>query len=146
MWKCWTFSGKSHAKSQKHNHVLAPIVGKDLGQQFLLGIVLGVLEGLINRGFFWNSILTPSSVQCNVHPSWKFVVHVSINFNFMLIQFYIFMGSLLDTFCRTLKMKYSTSWEKEPLESWYIRIMWNTRFGVQIIKYTKQIKIFIFKI
>ena len=30
--------GKSHEKSQELNHVLAPIEGKDLGQQFLLGI------------------------------------------------------------------------------------------------------------
>ena len=58
------FFGKAHEKSQEHNHVLAPIVGKDLGQKFLLGIALGVLEGLINRGFFWFFIFTPSSVQC----------------------------------------------------------------------------------
>ena len=44
---------KSHMqKSQELNHVLAHIEGKDLGQKFLLGIVLGVIEGLINRGFF----------------------------------------------------------------------------------------------
>ena len=37
----------------------------------------GVLESLINRGFFWFSILTSSSVQCNVHPifSQKCVSH-----------------------------------------------------------------------
>ena len=60
------FFGKPHEKSQEHNHVLAPIVGKELQQKFLLGIALGVLEGLINRGFFWFSILTPSSVQCSL--------------------------------------------------------------------------------
>ena len=43
---------KSHEKTQEHNHVLAPIVGKDLGQKFILGILLGVLEGLISRGLF----------------------------------------------------------------------------------------------
>ena len=48
------------------NHVLAPIVGKDFEQKFFLGFVLGVLEGLINRGSFRFSIFTPSSVQCNV--------------------------------------------------------------------------------
>ena len=57
---------KSHEKSQEYNHVLAPIVGKDWGQKFLLVFVLGVPEGLINRGSFWFSIFTPSSVQCNV--------------------------------------------------------------------------------
>ena len=57
---------KSHEKSQKLNHVLVPIEGKDWGQKFLLGIFLGVLEGLINRSFFWFSILTPSSAQCSV--------------------------------------------------------------------------------
>ena len=63
----WKF-GKPHEKSQEHNHVLAPIVGKELQQKFLLGIALGVLEGLINWAFFWFSILTPSSVQCFEHP------------------------------------------------------------------------------
>ena len=56
---------ESHEKSQEYNHALAPIVGKDLGQKFFLGFVLGVLEGLINRGSFWFSIFTLSSVQCN---------------------------------------------------------------------------------
>ena len=60
LWKLCKIFEKSHEKSQELNHVLAPIEGKDLGQKFLLGIVLGVLEGLINRGFFWFSILTPS--------------------------------------------------------------------------------------
>ena len=57
---------KSHEKSQEYNHVLAPIVGKDWGQKFLLVFVVGVQEGLINRGSFWFSIFTPSSVQCIV--------------------------------------------------------------------------------
>ena len=48
--KLCKFFGKSHEKSQEYNHVLAPIVGKDLGQKFFLIFVLGVLEGLINRG------------------------------------------------------------------------------------------------
>ena len=69
LWNLRQKFGKSHEKSQELYHVLAPIEGKDLGQQFLLGIVLGVLEGLIKRGFFWFSILTPSSVQCMVPPS-----------------------------------------------------------------------------
>ena len=56
---------KSHEKSQEYNHVLTPIVGKDWGQKFLLVFVLGVPEGLINRGSFWFSIFTPSSVQCS---------------------------------------------------------------------------------
>ena len=58
---------KSHEKSQEYNHVLAPIVGKDWGQKFLLVFVLGVPEGLINRGSFWFSIFTPSMVQCTGH-------------------------------------------------------------------------------
>ena len=48
---CKSF-GKAHEISQDYNHILAPIVGKDLGQKFFLGFVLGVLEGLINRGSF----------------------------------------------------------------------------------------------
>ena len=40
--------------------MLAPIVGKDFEQKFFLGFVLGVLEGLINRGSFRFSIFTPS--------------------------------------------------------------------------------------
>ena len=67
LWNLCKNFGKSHGKSQELNHVLVPIEGKDLKQQFLLGIVLGVLEGLIKRGLFWFSILTPSSVQCIVH-------------------------------------------------------------------------------
>ena len=43
--------GKAHEISQEYNHILAPIVGKDLGQKFFLGFVLGVLEGLINFDF-----------------------------------------------------------------------------------------------
>ena len=43
---------KSHEKTQEHYHVLAPIVGKDLGQKFILGILLGSLQGLIRRGLF----------------------------------------------------------------------------------------------
>ena len=43
---------KSHEKTQEHNNVLAPIVGKELGQKFILGILLGVLEALISRGLF----------------------------------------------------------------------------------------------
>ena len=34
------------------NHVLVPIVGKDLELKLFLGFNLGVIEGLINRGFF----------------------------------------------------------------------------------------------
>ena len=55
---CVTFSVclqnlcKKFEKSQEYNHVLAPILGKDLGQKFFLGFVLGVLEGLINKDFF----------------------------------------------------------------------------------------------
>ena len=41
-----------HIKVTHKNHVLAPIVGKDIKQKFLLDVVLRVLEGLINRGFF----------------------------------------------------------------------------------------------
>ena len=48
---CKSF-GKAHEISQDYNHILAPIVGKDLGQKFFWGFVLGVLEGLINRGSF----------------------------------------------------------------------------------------------
>ena len=47
--------------------MLAPIVDKDLKQKLFLEVVLRVLEGLINRGFFLFSIFTPSSVQCSVH-------------------------------------------------------------------------------
>ena len=49
--------------------MLAPIVGKDFEQKFFLGFVLGVLEGLINRGSFRFSIFTPYSVQCNDQPA-----------------------------------------------------------------------------
>ena len=52
LWKLCKIFEKSHKKSQENNHVLAPIVEKDLGQKFLLEIALGVLKGLINRGFF----------------------------------------------------------------------------------------------
>ena len=38
---------------------------KDFEQKFFLGFVLGVLEGLINRGSFWFPIFTLSSVQCS---------------------------------------------------------------------------------
>ena len=34
------------------NHVLAPIVGKDLKQKLFVEVVLRVLEGPINRYFF----------------------------------------------------------------------------------------------
>ena len=73
LWKLCKIFEKSHEKSQKLNHVLVPIEGKDWGQKFSMGIVLGVLEGLINRGFFWFSILTPSSVQCTVHTVFIFL-------------------------------------------------------------------------
>ena len=53
LWKLCKIFVKSHEKSQEYNRVLALIVGKNLGQKFLLGIALGVLEGLINRVFFW---------------------------------------------------------------------------------------------
>ena len=43
---------KSHEKAQEHNHVLAPIVGNDLGQKIILGIILGVLEGLREHSIF----------------------------------------------------------------------------------------------
>ena len=49
---------KSHEKSQELNHVLRT--------KLLLGNALGVLEGLINRGFFCFFIFTPSSVQCTL--------------------------------------------------------------------------------
>ena len=52
---------KSHEKTQEHNHVLAPIVGKDLGQKIIWGILIGVLQGLIN-------MFTPSLVQCSDQP------------------------------------------------------------------------------
>ena len=55
---CKSF-GKAHEISQEYNHILAPIVGKYLGQKFFWGFVLGVLEGLINRGAFRFSIFTP---------------------------------------------------------------------------------------
>ena len=64
--KLCKFFEKSHEKSHEYNHVLAPIVWKDWGQKFLLVFVLGVPEGLINRGSFWFSIFTLSSVQCSV--------------------------------------------------------------------------------
>ena len=38
-------------------------------RSWLLGIALGVLEGLINRGFFRFSIVTPFSGQCYVFNS-----------------------------------------------------------------------------
>ena len=69
LWKLCKIFEKSHEKSQKLNHVLVPIEGKDWGQKFLLGIFLGVLEGLINRSFFWFSILTPSSVHPITQPN-----------------------------------------------------------------------------
>ena len=72
-WNCEKKIGRSHAKSQEHSHVLAPIVGKDLGHKFLLGIALGVLEGLIKRGFIWFSILTPSSDTCHRWPVPDFI-------------------------------------------------------------------------
>ena len=50
--KLYKIFGKAHEISQEYNHILAPIVGKDLGQQFFCGFVFGVLEGLINRGSF----------------------------------------------------------------------------------------------
>ena len=34
---------KSHEKTLEHNHVLAPIVGKDLGQKLILGILIAPL-------------------------------------------------------------------------------------------------------
>ena len=37
--------------------MLAPIVGKDLKQKVFLEVVLRVLEGLINRGFVWFSVV-----------------------------------------------------------------------------------------
>ena len=49
---CAKFLRNHMKKTQEYNHVLAPIVGKDLGQKFFFGFVLGVLEGLINRGSF----------------------------------------------------------------------------------------------
>ena len=59
LWKLCKIFEKLHEKSQKLNHVLVPIEGKDWGQKFLLGIFSGVLEGLINRSFFWFSIWPP---------------------------------------------------------------------------------------
>ena len=50
--KLYRIFGKAHEISQEYNHIPAPIVGKDLGQKFFWGFVLGVLEGLINRVFF----------------------------------------------------------------------------------------------
>ena len=55
-----------HIKVTHKNHVLAPIVGKEIKQKFLLDVVLRVLKGLINRGFFRFSMFTPSSVQCTL--------------------------------------------------------------------------------
>jgi len=70
LWKFCKIFGKSHEKSQELNYVLAPIGEKDWGQKFLFIIDLGVLEGLINRGFVWFSIFTPSSVQMCKCPGW----------------------------------------------------------------------------
>ena len=47
---------KSHEKTQEHDNVLAPIVGKGQGQKIILGILLGVLECLISRGLFRFSV------------------------------------------------------------------------------------------
>ena len=41
----------SNTKTMWHI-VLTPIVGKDLEEQIFMGFVLGVLEGLIYKGFF----------------------------------------------------------------------------------------------
>ena len=77
---------KSHEKSQEYNHVLAPIVGKDWGQKFLLVFVLGVPEGLINRGSFWFSIFTPSLVQCSGHPPLGAALNTKITWNTKLYK------------------------------------------------------------
>ena len=45
------------------DHVLAGIVDEVIGIENLLGMILGVLEGLIQRGLLRFSIFTPSSVQ-----------------------------------------------------------------------------------
>ena len=45
--------------------MLAPIVDKDVKQKLFLEVVLRVLEGLINRGFFGFFIFIPTSVQCS---------------------------------------------------------------------------------
>ena len=50
------------------DHVLAGIVDEVIGIENLLGIILGILEGLINRGLFRFSVFTPSSVQCPAIP------------------------------------------------------------------------------
>ena len=44
---------KSTYKFTHKNHVLAPIVGKDLEQNWFLGLFLEAIEGLINKGFIF---------------------------------------------------------------------------------------------
>ena len=82
---------KSHEKSQEYNHVLAPIVGKDWGQKFLLVFVLGVPEGLINRGSFWFSIFTPSSVQCTVYERAAHCNKSRLTFDLKFFSMWFFM-------------------------------------------------------
>ena len=80
---------KSHEKSQEYNHVLAPIVGRDWGQKFLLVFVLGVPEGLINRGSFWFSIFTPSLIQCSA-PIYLPLVYLFNVLNEILCTVFLF--------------------------------------------------------
>ena len=44
---------RSTSKFTHKNHVLAPIVGKDLEQNWFLGLFLEAIEGLINKGFIF---------------------------------------------------------------------------------------------
>ena len=44
---------RSTSKFTHKNHVLAPIVGKDLEQNWFLGHFLEAIEGLINKGFIF---------------------------------------------------------------------------------------------
>ena len=52
---------------QTHRKSPSPIVGKDMEQKLFFWFVLGFLEGLINRGFFWLSMPdgTPVCYGCS---------------------------------------------------------------------------------
>ena len=59
---------KNQVKVTHKNNVLAPIVGKDLEQNFHLEIVLGAIEGLIKGAFFFMFHLQPPTPlnECSV--------------------------------------------------------------------------------
>ena len=59
---------QKHIKSHTKHYVLEAIEGEDLGPKFFLGWFLGVMEGLIRRGYFPDSIFDPSAIDPNGHP------------------------------------------------------------------------------